>query len=148
MNVDLQRYAEVVGEDVINHLRQLAQPLAGIKVVHVNSTREGGGVAEILHRLIPLKRELGLDVDWEVVSGDEQFYQCTKSFHNSLQGDRIDVPSKLIAAYEQTNKQNSVRLRDKLAEADVVFIHDPQPAPLLSLIPSAAANGSGAATST
>jgi len=132
----LARYAQVVGENVIDQLRQLARPLAGAKVVHVNSTKEGGGVAEILHTLLPLKQELGLDTSWEVITGDEKFYQCTKSFHNALQGDRIDVADSLLASYEQTNRENAERLRSKLEDADFVFIHDPQPAPLLSLCPN------------
>jgi trehalose synthase len=70
----LEQYAAVVGENIIGHLRQLAEPLQGLKVVHVNSTRESGGVAEILHRLIPLKQELGLDACWEIVHGDAHFY--------------------------------------------------------------------------
>ncbi|MEJ2041095.1 MAG: hypothetical protein P8X55_19530, partial [Desulfosarcinaceae bacterium] len=84
----LEQYADVVGETIISHLRTLAEPLRGMRVVHVNSTREGGGVAEILHRLIPLKQELGLETSWEVVTGDATFYHCTKKMHNALQGDR------------------------------------------------------------
>jgi len=64
-------YAEVAGEDVIHHLHQLARPLTGLKVVHVNSTRVGGGVAELLDRLVPLKQELGIDAQWEVIQGGE-----------------------------------------------------------------------------
>lgn len=85
----LQQYGEVAGHDVIDHLRQLAAPLEGTRVVHVNSTREGGGVAEILNRLVPLMRELGLDVSWETITGNADFYQCTKNFHNGLQGVRL-----------------------------------------------------------
>ena len=63
---------------------------------HVNSTKEGGGVAEILNRLIPLKRELGIDAEWEIVTGDKDFYQCTKKMHNSLQGNRDDISPSLL----------------------------------------------------
>ncbi len=127
----LDQYAHVVGNDVIDHLRQLAYPLKGIKMLHVNSTKEGGGVAEILNRLIPLKKELGIDVEWEIITGSQEFYQCTKKMHNSLQGDRDDISASLLNIYENTNLQNYERLRTKLEEADVVFIHDPQPAALL-----------------
>ena len=68
----LDSYADVTGHDVIDHLRQLAAPLQGAKVVHVNSTRTGGGVAEILNKLVPLMNELGVDTGWEVISGDER----------------------------------------------------------------------------
>jgi len=127
----LMQYAKIVGIEVINHLRQLANPLKGIKILHINSTKEGGGVAEILNRLVPLKRELGIDAEWEVITGEKEFYQCTKKMHNSLQGDRDDISSSLLDIYEKTNLQNYERLREKLESADIVFIHDPQPAALL-----------------
>ncbi len=132
----LDQYQKVVGPAVIEQLRQLAAPLAGMKIVHVNSTKEGGGVAEILHRLIPLKRELGLDATWEVINGEGAFYQCTKSFHNGFQGNPVDVPDALLRAFEKTNEENAEVLRPELEDADLVIIHDPQPAPLLSLCPN------------
>jgi trehalose synthase len=127
----LEKYAHVVGNEVIEHLKQLAHPLKGMKILHINSTKEGGGVAEILNRLVPLKRELGIDAEWEIVFGKKEFYQCTKKMHNSLQGDRDDISDSLYKEYEATNLQNFERLESKLREADVVFIHDPQPAALL-----------------
>lgn len=131
----LERYAKIVGDIVIDHLRQLARPLQGMKVVHINSTREGGGVAEILSWLVPLKKELGLDVTWDLIVGDQDFYQCTKSFHNGLQGKPLIIPQQLLNAYERTNAENAERMRRTLEEADFVFIHDPQPAPLLHFCP-------------
>jgi len=133
---NLSEYAAIVGEDVIGHLRQLARGLAGCKVVHVNSTREGGGVAEILHWLVPLKRELGLDAGWELIMGDEPFFQCTKSFHNGLQGKPVSIPESLLRGYEECNRKNAEQLREKLESADFVVIHDPQPAPLLKFCPN------------
>jgi trehalose synthase len=88
MSSILEQYAEIVGSDVIDQLHQLVTSLKKIKVVHINSTKKGGGVAEILHKLIPLKRELGIDARWEVIEGNEDFFKCTKSFHNALQGTR------------------------------------------------------------
>jgi trehalose synthase len=129
----LEQYAHVVGNEVIDHLRQLANPLKGMKILHINSTKEGGGVAEILNRLIPLKRELGIDAEWDIITGEREFYQCTKKMHNSLQGSHDDISSHLQTVYQNTNSINFDRLRPKLEEADVVFIHDPQPAALLSL---------------
>ena len=128
----LEQYASVVGNEVINQLRQLANPLRGVKILHINSTKEGGGVAEILNRLIPLKKEMGVDAEWEIVTGENDFYKCTKKMHNSLQGNRDDISSGLLEVYEKTNRDNYERLKDKLESADVVFIHDPQPAALLS----------------
>lgn len=129
----LTRYAAIVGNEVIDHLYQLAEPLEGMNVVHVNSTREGGGVAEILHRLIPLKQELGIRAGWEVVSGDAQYFQCTKKMHNALQGDREEIPDDLLQHYETTNARNFERLQARLKDSDIVVIHDPQPVPLLNL---------------
>ena len=132
----LNKYAAVAGEDVIQHLQQLAAPLEGLKVVHVNSTRVGGGVAEILDKMVPMMASLGLDVQWEVITGEPDFYQCTKSFHNGLQGMPVDVSLHLRKAYETTNEQLAEQHRELLTEADIVIIHDPQPAPLLKYIPN------------
>ena len=92
----LEQYAQIVGQDVIDHLKQLGAHLAGIKVVHVNSTKEGGGVAEILHRLIPLKQELGINAQWAVISGTDDFFKCTKLMHNALQGSGIGIRKELL----------------------------------------------------
>jgi len=132
----LDAYAEVVGEDVIDHLRQLSEPLRGAKVVHVNSTRSGGGVAEILNRLVPLMEELGIDPSWEIVTGEEAFYQCTKGFHNALQGNPVSISENLLRVYEETNARNAEVQRKTLEAADFVFIHDPQPAFFLPHCPN------------
>jgi trehalose synthase len=131
----LEKYASVAGPAVVSHLRQLSRSLVGLKVVHVNSTREGGGVAEILHKLIPLERALGIDATWEVITGGDEFYQCTKTFHNAMQGHRGGVSESQLAVYEEVNRANAEELRGTLEEAEVVFIHDPQPAPLLHFCP-------------
>lgn len=132
----LEQYAAVAGEDVIVHLKQLALHLKGMKVLHVNSTKEGGGVAEILHRMIPLQRELGIDAGWEIITGTPGFFQCTKLMHNALQGNQVDMSSELMLEYEKENERNAEILRKRLEEADFVFIHDPQPAALIRHCPS------------
>jgi trehalose synthase len=131
----LMDYAAVVGDEVIDHLRSLARPLVGKRIVHVNSTSQGGGVAEILNRLIPLKRELGIAASWEVIQGDAGFFQATKGFHNALQSDPVDVPRHLLDRYEAVNRSEADRLRGTLEDAEFVFIHDPQPAALLRFCP-------------
>jgi trehalose synthase len=131
----LAAYADVAGHDVIDHLRQLAKPLEGRKVVHINSTKVGGGVAEILEQLIPMKRELGIDATWEVIEGNTDFFAVTKAFHNGLQGKPVQLTDDALHAYEQTNRDNLDRLAGVLEDADFVVIHDPQPAALLSLMP-------------
>jgi len=131
----LEEYAQEAGPAAVDQLHQLSRSFQGRRIVHVNSTRSGGGVAEILEKLVPLTRELGIDVSWEVLEGNEAFYQCTKIFHNGLQGAPLSLSKELLDAYEDTNGENAERLRDTLRDADFVFIHDPQPAPLHSLIP-------------
>ena len=132
----IRDYTPVTGQDVIDHLYQLSSLLKGLKVVHVNSTRLGGGVAEILARLVPLMQELGIDARWEVVRGEEKFYECTKNFHNGLQGKRTPMGDTLLRVYEDTNAENAEELRSVLEEADIVFIHDSQPLPLLKYCPN------------
>lgn len=136
MTVSLNDYVPIVGADVIDQLRQLADRLTGLKVMHINATKVGGGVAEILSALVPLQRELGLQSEWEIVTGESQFYECTKRFHNALQGNRLNIPDQLLRVYETTNETNGERLRSQLEEADMVFIHDPQPAMLLRFCPN------------
>jgi trehalose synthase len=130
----LQAYAGAAGPEVIDHLRQLARPLRGARVVHVNSTPVGGGVAEILARLIPLKKELGLEASWETIEGTPDFFTVTKGFHNGLQGNAIDIPRRLLDLYVEVNRGNALRLEASLRAADFVFIHDPQPAALLRFV--------------
>lgn len=131
----LEAYEKVVGPVAIHQLKQLASDLAGATVVHVNSTRVGGGVAEILNWLIPLKKELGIDAHWEVIEGSEPFYRTTKAFHNGLQGTPVALPPSMLRVYEETVAANADRLRPMLESADFVFIHDPQPATLFDLCP-------------
>ena len=132
----LQNYGVLAGEQVISSLYRFATFLQGKKVVHVNSTREGGGVAEILRCMIPLMNELGIETHWEVIVGSEAFYTATKSIHNALQGKDLPFTESYHEVYMETNRLNAERLRPLLEEADFVFIHDPQPAPLLSLCPN------------
>ena len=129
----LDQYSTFAGPDMIRKLRQLASNIQGVKVVHVNSTREGGGVAEILNKMVPLMQTLQIDTRWEIISGTPDFYQCTKGMHNALQGDGVTIGDDHIAAYESANKAFAGEYGAVLEEADVVFIHDPQPAPALNL---------------
>lgn len=135
MTHPLSAYEGIVGATVVAQLRRLGEKLAGLRVVHVNSTREGGGVAEILEWMVPLMCSLGLDARWEVIHGDQRFFEITKSVHNGLQGKPVNLSAKDWRIHKDVNEQNMERLRPLLAEADIVVIHDPQPAALLGLCP-------------
>jgi len=132
----LPKYESIIGEVSASKLRQVAVDLKGARVVHVNSTREGGGVAEILFWMIPLMNELGLEASWEVMEGNPEYFTATKSFHNGLQGNNVILTDKIIKSYEDTVAANADRLRPVLEEADFVVIHDPQPAMLYDLCPN------------
>jgi trehalose synthase len=136
-NEFLEPYLALLGSEVINQLQQTVTPLKGIKVVHVNSTQEGGGVAEILVKMVPFTQALGLDVAWEVINGDSNFFQCTKLLHNLLQGMRHSFPSQTaLEHYEKINADNAERLKTQLNDANIVIIHDPQPLPLIAHFPN------------
>ena len=129
----LDRYEEVVGHQEVERLRRLADRLGGKRIVHVNSTRIGGGVAEILRWMIPLLNELGLDAHWEVISGPAEFYRVTKSFHNGLQGLPVTLKKSDFDLHYEVNRENARQLN---LEADVVFVHDPQPICLPQFTPA------------
>jgi trehalose synthase len=135
MNDLITRYTEAVGEEQMHALMQLAKPLAGARVVHINSTKAGGGVAEILSNQISFKRALGIDAQWEVIHGDEPFFEVTKSFHNALQGNVVSLGDAAFEKYSTTNAENADSLRGAVEDADFVFVHDPQPAALIEHFP-------------
>jgi trehalose synthase len=132
----LQRYREIVGEEIIDELMQMGYVLNGMKILHINSTKMGGGVAEILTTMVDFMKVLGIEVDWHVVRGTPEFFECTKQFHNGLQGLKQTTPSpELFKAYEETNRANAEELKSAIEQADIVFIHDPQPAALIASFP-------------
>lgn len=135
-NVPLENFQNFVGPECIEELHQLAHPLRNIKIVHVNSTASGGGVAEILEKFVPLTQALGIESSWEVIQGTMDFFLCTKGMHNAIQGDKYIPSTTHLRVYEDVNRQNAERLRTVLEEADIVFIHDPQPLALISSFPN------------
>lgn len=133
----LDNYRKVVGDQPIYELTQLAVLLKGVKVLHINSTKTGGGVAEILMSMTQLMAALGIETQWEILKGTPDFFECTKLFHNSIQGLKNSIPnSHLLKTYEQVNRDNVEYLQPLLDQADVVFIHDPQPAALINFFPN------------
>jgi len=127
MNYILNEYIAIVGREKIEQLKKLAEALKDARIVHINATAVGGGVAEMLKSFEKLAKSLGLNFEWRVLKGDERFFRITKSIHNALQGDRISLDEESISYYMDVVSRNSVEL-----DADVVVIHDPQPLALIS----------------
>ncbi len=126
--VDL--YESSAGSEAVAQLRALAEPLRGARILHLNATPYGGGVAEILRSEIPLLRDLGIVADWKLITGDEKFFSVTKTIHNGLQG----APGDLTPAERETYLTYSARNAQLLEEEyDLIVAHDPQPLALLKL---------------
>jgi len=125
----LADYVDVVGPDIIEELTILAAHAGTRSIKMVNSTAVGGGVAEMLHRVVPLLTELGIQVEWEVIEGNDRFFEVTKSFHNALQGNPLRLSDEDYKAYLDCNEANARRM---VFDQDLVVIHDPQPAALIA----------------
>lgn len=109
-------------------LKLLGEKLKGKSFLHVNSTKEGGGVAEILHRMVPIMADLGIDVHWETIQGDDFFFDITKRIHNALQGNQETITKRMWEHHFEVNRKNAEKMTP---DADMVLVHDPQPAPLI-----------------
>jgi len=126
--IHLDDYTAVLGAPEVAELRTLAAPLQGHTVQMVNSTAVGGGVAEILTRLVPILQELGLAIRWDVITGGNDFFEVTKAFHNALHGGPYNMPAESFEVFLAYNEQNLARLQ---MEGELTVIHDPQPVALI-----------------
>jgi trehalose synthase len=126
--IPLEDYAKLLGAGEIEELRALAKPLRGRSIEMINSTAVGGGVAEILNRLVPLAEELDLAIKWNVMTGGEDFFDVTKSFHNALHGAPYHASQRDFDIFLAYNERNRTTLP---LDAEFVVIHDPQPAALI-----------------
>ena len=124
----LADYATIVGPTLMGQIRALAAQLAGKRVLHLSATAFGGGVAEINYTLVPLMKDAGLDVEWRVIWGQDEFFQVTKAIHNALQGGPDGLTEAQQEIFASYNLQNAQALSD---EYDFVIIHDPQPAAMI-----------------
>lgn len=129
----VEAYRRVAPRGAVDFLLRLAERARGRRFLHVNSTRSGGGVAEILRRLVPIMSDLGIKAEWEVIEGDQEFFSTTKAIHNALQGMEQVITEEMLDHYMEVNRANADRLR---LEGDLVLIHDPQPAPLIAARPA------------
>lgn len=127
----LEEYRTMIGDEKVKEILALAQPLRGKRVLHLNATAFGGGVAEILGTLVPLMNNVGLDADWQVIRGADEFFKVTKAMHNSLQGMFIPWKAEMFTTWLHYNSMNA-KLFDE--SYDFVIVHDPQPAGILHFV--------------
>lgn len=128
MKKSVDEYRPIVGDRVIGEIYAKARSLQGKRVVHINSTAQGGGVAEILSSLVPLMNDVGIEADWRVLHGTSDFFTITKKFHNALQSGSLNLTDMKKQLYVQTNEAFSAYCH---IDADCVIVHDPQPLPLI-----------------
>jgi len=130
-------YATIATRGLMDEIRRLAEPLAGRRVVHLSATAFGGGVAEINYALVPLMRDAGLDVEWRIIAGGDEFFAVTKAIHNALQGGPDGLTETQQEIFRRFNAVNAEELED---DYDVVIVHDPQPAGMIEHFEQSAAH--------
>ena len=131
----LADYTHLAGRPLIEEIRELAEPLEGLRVLHLSATAFGGGVAEILYTLIPLMNDVGIDAQWEVMLGREEFYNVTKRLHNALQGNPDSLSDEEWKIFERYNALNATEVSGGW---DVIIVHDPQPVGVRRHVPDKA----------
>lgn len=124
----IDQYQGIAPKGNLIILQKLGEFFQGRSFLHVNSTKEGGGVAEILQRMIPLLKDIGINARWDVIEGDTRFFDITKKVHNAIQGNAEEITDTMWEYHYEVNERNAEKLD---LEADAVLIHDPQPAPLI-----------------
>ncbi len=126
---NIDEYASIAGQNTIDELYLLAKQLKGKTIQHINSTAVGGGVAEILNRMVPLLKQLGVDVRWDVIKGNERFFAITKNIHNALHGAAAQLSREDLRFFIDVNQANA---QEMSFSNDIVFVHDPQPIGLVA----------------
>jgi trehalose synthase len=133
----LADYATIATRGLMDEIRRLAEPLAGRRVLHLSATAFGGGVAEINYTLVPLMADAGLEVEWRIIKGADDFFNVTKTIHNALQGDPRGLTAEDEACFRRWNEANAAELQD---DYDFVIVHDPQPAAVVDRFPGSRAH--------
>ncbi|MDX6534988.1 MAG: trehalose synthase [Gaiellales bacterium] len=124
---NLADYASIVGRSLAEEIRTLAEPLRGKRMLHLSATAFGGGVAEIQYTLIPLLNDAGIETEWRVIQGRDEFFDVTKTIHNALQGNPQGLTAEQKDIFRRYNQMNAEALTDA-DEWDMIVVHDPQPA--------------------
>jgi trehalose synthase len=127
----LREYENIVDDEILERVRELGKKLKGARVLHISSTAFGGGVAELLYTLIPLMRDVGLEADWKIIPGSDDFFAVTKLFHNALQGMNLMATPEMTDIYLKQNEYNAKLFSGSY---DIVTVHDPQPAAMRSFL--------------
>ena len=135
MATRLNELEPTVGTIVVEQLQRMAERMDRQRFIHINSTRSGGGVAEMLAQTIPLWNELGIDAHWGVIEGDQSFFEVTKAVHNALQGFKANITKAMFDHYLEINRENAGRFE---LDADFIVVDDPQPAYLIEYMRSRA----------
>src|SRR3954453_13471921 len=133
----LADYATIATRGLMEEIRRLAEPLAGKRVVHVSATAFGGGVAEINYTLIPLMQSAGLETEWRIIHGQDEFFNVTKTIHNGLQGNPQSLSPEQIEIFHRYQALNAKEIDPD--EYDYVVIHDPQPVGMIDHFPDSTA---------
>ena len=128
----LADYATIATRGLMDEIRRLAEPLAGKRVVHVSATAFGGGVAEINYTLVPLMQDAGLEVEWRIIQGENEFFEVTKTIHNALQGNPQGLTEEQQQTFRRYQELNAKQFED---EYDFVIVHDPQPVGMIDFFP-------------
>jgi trehalose synthase len=129
----LADYATIATRGLMDEIRRLSEPLRGKRLVHLSATAFGGGVAEINYALVPLMKDAGLDAEWRIIAGAEEFFAVTKTIHNALQGDPLGLTSTQQEVYRRFQELNAEQFSD---DYDYVLVHDPQPAGMIEHFPN------------
>jgi trehalose synthase len=131
----LADYTHLAGRPLIQEIRERAEALQGLRVLHLSATAFGGGVSEILYTLIPLMTDVGIDAQWEVMLGREEFYNATKRLHNALQGNPDSLTDEEWQIFARYNELNAAEISGAW---DVIIVHDPQPVGVRRHVPDKA----------
>ena len=125
-------YRHLIGRALVEEIQALSEPLQGKRVLHLSATAMGGGVSEILYALVPLMRDAGLECDWQIILGREEFFNVTKLLHNALQGNPHGLSDEDWEIFDRYNKLNAGELD---GDYDYMIVHDPQPAAMRGYLP-------------
>jgi trehalose synthase len=131
----LADYTHLAGKPLVEEIRELADALEGLKVLHLSATAFGGGVAEILYTLVPLMNDVGVEAEWQVMLGREEFYNVTKRLHNALQGNPDSLSDEEWKIFDRYNALNATEISGGW---DVIIVHDPQPVGVHQHVPDLA----------